>query len=333
MKILYTGRLAAWTTTEARMRALNDLGHTLVQVDALPYLHRGSRFLAKVQIHFLTGPNVMSYNHALIRAVDRERPEMIWVDSGLFVWPSTLRKIRAMTSVPIIHYHSDDIESEKLKHRHYLAGLRYYDLNVTTNENNIPGLVRLGSRKVMRGEFGYDPVLHRRVIRTEEEQYRYGADLTFIGHWEPSTEHTILALLDHGLQVRLWGGGWHRARDRRLRTTAAIYGEEYVRALASAKICLCFLSKWNRNQSAGRTFEIPAIGGFLLAERTKDHQRYYLEGQEAEFFEGQVELLAKARHYLADANRREEIARAGHARCLASGYSHQDRVRQILEYV
>ena len=332
-RILYTGRLNAWTTTEARMRALAELGHTVVPLDSLPYLWRGPKLLAKVQIHLLFGPNIVAYNRAFARAVERERPDLVWVDSGLYVWPRTLRRVRRMTSAPILHYHSDNIEFQRRKHRLYLSGLRQYDVNVTTIEHNIPLLRQMGSPKVVQGEFGYDPALHRPTRLTDADRIRYGSDLTFIGHWEPSTENLVLALLDGGFQVRRWGYGWYQARDRRLRAATAIYGEEYVKALAAAKICLCFLSKWNRNLSAGRTFEIPAIGGFFLAERTKDHESYYIEGQEAEFFEGQNELLTKACTYLADAERREEIARAGHARCMASGYSHKDRVRQILEQV
>ncbi len=333
MRILYTGRLTAWTTTEARMRALAGLGHTVIPLDALPYLRRGPRLLASAQIHLLAGPNITAYNRALYLVVERERPDLVWVDSGVFVQPGTLRRVRNITGAFLLHYHSDDIEHDRRWYRLYLAGVGGYDLHVTTNEHNIPRLRQMGAPKVIRGEFGFDPVLDRPVELTEADRACYGSDLTFIGHWEPTTEALILALRGAGFTLRVWGGEWYQARDRRLRATTTIYGEQYVKALASAKICLCFLSKWNRNQSAGRTFEIPAIGRFLLAERTKDHESYYVEGQEAEFFEGQDELLTKAGLYLTDPERREKIARAGHARCLASGYSHKDRVRQILEQV
>lgn len=333
MRILYTGRLNAWTTTEARMRALRDLGHAVVPLDSLPYLQRGPGLLTRVQLHLLAGPNIVAYNRALMATAARVRPDLIWVDSGLFVQPRTLRRVRAETGAVLVHYHSDDIEHERRWYRLYLAGVTLYDLHVTTNESNIPHLREIGAPKVVRGEFGFDPDLHRPVHLSEEEHARFGSDLTFIGHWEPTTEAYILALRDAGLEVCVWGGEWYQARDRRLRATTTIYGEDYVKALAAAKICLCFLSKWNRNQSAGRTFEIPAIGRFLLAERTDDHLGYYAEGLEAGFFGDISELLTKSRFYLEHPERREAIAAAGHRRCVSSGYSHWDRVRQILDQV
>ena len=333
MRILYTGRLSAWTTTEARMRALQELGHAVVQLDSLPFLLRGPRLLAGVQRRLLVGPNIIAYNRALLAAATKARADLVWIDSGLFVQPRTLREIRAATGALLVHYHSDNIDYERRWYRLYLAGAPLYDLHVTTNEGNIPYLCQIGAPKVVRGEFGFDPGLHRPVELSDDDRERFGSDLTFIGHWEPTTEAYLLALREAGFSLRVWGGEWYQARDPQLQTTKVIYGEDYVKALAAAKICLCFLSKWNRNQSAGRTFEIPAIGRFLLAERTADHLGYYAEGWEADFFAGRDALLAKVRFYLDHAERREAIAAAGHQRCLTSGYTHRDRVRQILEQI
>jgi hypothetical protein len=147
----------------------------------------------------------------------------------------------------------------------------------------------------------------------------------------------ILALQQAGVDVRIYGSGWRR-RARHIRGGRQIRPaslEEYVKLIACAKICLCFLSKWNNNtlHSAGRTFEIPAIGSFLLAERTPDHLRYYLEGKEAEFFGSSKELVDKVIYYLAHDDQRRTIAKAGHQRCMASGYSHRERMKQILELI
>ena len=71
----------------------------------------------------------------------------------------------------------------------------------------------------------------------------------------------------------------------------------------------------------------------MLAERTDDHVACFKEGEEAEFFSCNEELLDKVRYYLAHPQHRERIAAAGHQRCLKSGYSNEDRLKRMLEKV
>ena len=334
MRILYTGPLDQWSTTEARRKALLTLVHTVIAVDSLPYMQRTSTLLTKLQWRWLFGPGVSLYNRDLLQTARECRPDVVWIDQGICVWPETVQAIIAQTGALLLHYTSEDVEHWRQKFRHYYKAVPLYDVHVTTNSLNIPFLRRLGARKVIRAEFGYDPDLHRPPVMEADELERYYSNAVFVGHWEPTTEETVLRLREEGLGLRVWGGGWKKVTTKSLLADKGqfhdIYGERYVKTLAGAKICLCFVSKWNRSQSSGRTFEIPAIGGFLLAERTDDHLSYYEEGKEAEYFLSLDELLWKARYYLTHEGERFAIARAGHERCLKSGYTHRDRVAQIL---
>jgi spore maturation protein CgeB len=89
----------------------------------------------------------------------------------------------------------------------------------------------------------------------------------------------------------------------------------------------------NRDLQTTRTMEIPACGGFMLAERTDEHQRLFEEGKEAVFFDinNLQELLEKVKYYLAQDEERKAIAKAGRKRCVDSGYSHHDILRYMLE--
>jgi hypothetical protein len=161
-----------------------------------------------------------------------------------------------------------------------------------------------------------------------------GGPVGFIGHWEPVTERQILHLVRHDVPVKVYGGGWDDAEDAGALTQAVqhrfVVGDEYARAIVSFDVNLGIVSKWNRNHTASRTFQVPALGAFLLHERNEVVTRYFKEGVEAEFFESDDELLEKCRHYLARPDERRRIAEAGRRRCIESGYSEPDRVREIL---
>ena len=93
---------------------------------------------------------------------------------------------------------------------------------------------------------------------------------------------------------------------------------------------MCFLRKINRDLQTTRSIEIPACGGFMLAERTEEHQTLFEESKEADFFSTNEELLDKIRFYLANPDIRLKIALAGRERCEKSGYSHESTLSKII---
>jgi hypothetical protein len=112
-----------------------------------------------------------------------------------------------------------------------------------------------------------------------------------------------------------------------------MYADDYARALTGAKIGLGFLRKVCPDQHTTRTFEIPACGSMLLADRTAEHQEFFEEGKEAEFFASTEELLDKIKFYCSNECARERIAKAGHKRCTDGNYAYVHRLRAALEHV
>ena len=95
--------------------------------------------------------------------------------------------------------------------------------------------------------------------------------MIFVGHREPHTEDFVNALIEAGHPVSLYGAGWQKAKNHALRGTRPLPGQNYIEAIGNASIALCFLSKEERNESTGRSFEITGLGTFMLAERTDEH--------------------------------------------------------------
>jgi spore maturation protein CgeB len=109
-----------------------------------------------------------------------------------------------------------------------------------------------------------------------------------------------------------------------------VYGDDYPRALSGAKIGIGFLRRVCPDQHTTRTFEIPACGSMLLAERTAEHQDFFEDGREAEFFESREELVDKARFYCCHEPARRAIAAAGYRRCVDGQYAYVHRMRMAL---
>jgi spore maturation protein CgeB len=139
-----------------------------------------------------------------------------------------------------------------------------------------------------------------------------------------------------GTPVDIFGTRWKRTKlypkwKKLLHPPVAT--DTYRETLWRAQIALGFVSSSNLDEFTLRSFEIPASGTFFLAERTPTHQQLYVEGREAEFFNGIEECRDKIAYYLQHDEQRRKIAQAGRRRCLESGYGNERRLQQALEQV
>ena len=170
--------------------------------------------------------------------------------------------------------------------------------------------------------------------------------MAFIGTFRPERADFLAGLAQFHSEFRLnvWGGGWDHLRLpfywsrwwrwRKLHNCIrgkALWCEQMGKAIQSNKICLGLLNHANRDLHTSRSFEIPACGGFMLAERTPEHQAYFEEDAAAVYFGSHEELMHKIRYYLTHEEMRQQIAQAGLKRCLQSPYRYIDRASFALE--
>ncbi|MBI5249951.1 MAG: glycosyltransferase [Desulfomonile tiedjei] len=328
LKIIYVGP-AHDGTCKARKRALEALGHTVRVINPCDFLDSLPWLLATTEKKLQFGPATYRINRSLLRTAAEEDHDWVWIDKNVFVWPSTIKELIAI-GLFLIHHLTDDFMNPNQPLRHYRQAIPMFHVHLSSNVFNVEELKGLGVRHAIQTHLGFDPEFCCPGGQPPLPVEEFKTDVVFVGHWRKHLDEFILPIIDQGVKVALWGQGWEKSPQRKKLTDRAKFrlasDEEYPSILASAKIALCFLSHENRNTSTGRSFEIPAVGTFMLAERTDEHESFYVEGKEVEFFEQPAELLEKIRYYLSNEEERTRIARAGHDRASTSGYTYFDRV-------
>jgi hypothetical protein len=338
LRILLLGSLAPFLTTRARYDAFERLGVPIEAVDHDRFLVSDSRIGRSLTQWTLLTPGVFAFNRAILEAARRFRPNLIWIEKGVFVFPRTLRALRRSGDIALVYHNTDDWRARTRLHglhwRYLLRALPLYDLYVTSNLHNVREFQEHGFTPVHLMELAANEAIADPRPVPDDVRRRLGAPVGFVGHYEPVTEALILALVRAGIGVKVYGHGWERSPAGHELGGAiqhrVVWGPEYAQAICSFDVNLGIVSKWNRNHTASRTFQIPALGAFLLHERNELVSRYFREGVEAEFFDSADEMVEKCRHYLAHPEERQRIAEAGRRRCVESGYWELDRVRAIL---
>ncbi len=332
--VLFVGPLYKGSTTRQRMEGLLQLGHRVTPVDQTPgdMIQRRFTLQWKVRRRLFGDWDESRLNERLLALPAELAPDVVWVEKGLTVEPATLLALRARwPKAVLLVYSPDDQFNPRNQSRQWLACLKLWDLHVTTKTFNVPELLAAGARDVCFVAKGFSPEVHRPHVVTPELRERLGADVGFIGWPEAARERSMRHLAAHGVPVRVWGP-WpkHKAAPNLRVEGRPLWDEDYAAAISATRINLGFLRRVNRDRHTTRSIEIPACGGFLLAERTPEHLELFREGAEAEFFGDDHELLEKARWYLAHEPERARIAAAGRRRCVESDFSNDHQLTIIL---
>jgi len=336
MRLLYVGDLWLGSTALHRLFALQSF----IRCDAIDSTvskHWFTNFWYKVSVRLRLHISFNLLNTRILEMALSHQYDIVWVDKGLCVKKSTLTNLKKRNKkLKIAFYSPDDMNNPANQSIHYLRSIPLYDLHVTTKSYNVDELKQLGARNVFFIGNGFDPKVHRPLQLSHSELDSMCADVGFIGSWEKERFDSVIYLAENGVSVTVWGESWRKYLSMHPRLTIIpknAWHDDYAKVLNATKINLCFLKKGNRDLQTQRSIEIPACAAFMLAEWTTEHVDLFEADKEAVFFKSNEELLTKVKYFLSHEDERAEIAQAGRDRCLKSGYSNEDRLRSVIQYI
>lgn len=284
-------------------------------------------------------PDLAKVNKQIREKLDKKQYDIVWIDKGLTITPETLRFIKAKSpNTKIVSYSPDNMALRHNQSQQYLECVPLYDFFFTTKSYILNDMKRLGARRIYFVNNAFESRFHYPRILNDLEKNKLSADVCFIGAFEQERWKSIKYLVDHGICVTVCGAGKHWGKhlnyspNLRLHL-GGLFSDDYSKSITAAKINLCFLRKMNYDQQTTRTMEIPACGGFMLAERTEEHLALFKEDEEAVFFSSNEELLQKCCYYLSHESERKEIARRGYQRCIDSDYSNNGMIRRAISII
>lgn len=341
-----------------RMEVLKALGHAVIPLDYQARWAACSWLSRRTQQAARRGPVIKSLNKEVQQLAQQHKPDLLWAEKQEYLFPETLERLRQL-DVRTLHYTPDPYFTLSWKRTALLdACMPLFDYVITSKRYELDEYRRVCQQAIFM-PLGFAEAVHRPVVPSDKTvRQAFSSDVAFIGGWEPRREAMLSLIAGLGCDLKIWGYGWDHfidgrwtpRRAYRLRQLAGkepfrirksqelaralqggeVYGDSYAWALSGAKINVGFLRRVCPDQHTTRTFEIPACGSMMLADRTDEHREFFEEGKDCEFFSCEEELIDKVRYYLDNDSEREAIARNGYKRCLDSGYSYEQRLLTVL---
>jgi spore maturation protein CgeB len=272
------------------------------------------------------------YGKSLIERCAQFQPHVVICVGIAPVSRNVLLTVRKM-GIPVFNYLTDDPWNPGHYARWFLKSLRHYDCVFSPRRANLDDLKSHGCPVVSYLPFAYSEDAHLIKDRQTAAEDSSGPDIVFVGGADSDRIPFMTALLQANFSLRLYGGYWERFPATRQHAGGIIQPQEVQRVTAGAKIALCLVRRANRDGHVMRSFEIPVMGGCMLAESTVEHRDLFgEEGQAVLYFQDISELIGKARWLLDHPEERQRLRAAAYRRIAGGGHSYRDRLRSMLTY-
>lgn len=323
-------------------RAAQNLNMNVTYYSPFTHLSFYYSFLGRVY-RKLAG-SVHSYHrglhmNGLIKKATIDKPDVVIVLKGLLIDFNVILRIREMSAKVVLLNH-DDFFSKFKNSRSDLQfeALPYYNGIFATKHVNVEEL-RVVNNNIEFLQFAYSSEIHVPPTSDLQEEIEFDSDVTFVGSCYPSRLKLLEFLaenLNPKYKISVYGRGWlNSVRSERLLECVQnriLNHQEMSKVIYYSKINIGFLCKENRDDHTQRTFEIPAIGGLLLAEDTPRHRNYYNDFVDAVFFDvnDKSDLLEKVNILLENSSMLKKIRVNGNRKVKKIAATYEDRMIHIL---
>jgi spore maturation protein CgeB len=333
MKILVVGAAKPPAIERYFVRHLEELGeevrHYAAQNVFFDYYNQ--RIWHKLAFKAGFSPIYRKINEEFREQVNAFRPQLIWVFKGMEIFASSLEWARAK-GIRLVNYNTDNpflFSGKGSGNQNVTDGLPLYDLHLTYDRDIRERIVKEYGIRCELLPFGFEEnaELYEACTRQEEE-----CSACFVG----SPDKDRVAFLEQiaaEIPVTLYGAWEGTAMKGMFTVNPAVHGTDFWKTLYRFRVQLNYMRPHNPASHNMRSFEVPGIGGIMLAPATVDHKAYFKTDEEIFLYSDPQECLAKAKYLLGMAKEQaDEIRRKVRTRSLVSGYSYQARARQALDW-
>jgi spore maturation protein CgeB len=277
-------------------------------------------------------------NEDLLAFIKGKFYDAIVVFKGMEIFPETLPLLRKHTNV-LANFNGDhpyDFYFPGSGNKNVSEGIKHYDIYFSYARSIVERLQQESNKAAYQIPFGFDASIYQPNANSAPA---FQSDFLFIGAYDPQRAN-YLNKLDSS-QVKIYGDEKWSSRNQKYPTilkayqNKSLFGKEYQLALKNASGIINLLREQNLVEKSHnmRTFEVPGSGGVLLSQRTDEQQEFFEDGKEAIFFDSMEELKSKIKFLAASPATIQQIKSAAYIRSIKSGYSYDDRSRQMLQYL
>lgn len=306
-----------------------------VEVD---YIYHPDDFDARIKtitdkIIYRLNPRILlgEINKAIIKKIDIFQPDILWIFKGMEIFPETLEYAKSK-GVFLSSYNPDHpfkYVSRGSGNSFVKNSIPLYDLHFSYSKKICEELYDQYSIRATHLPFGYD-------IPYDLEELDEAAEINkvcFVGFRDDRRSAVVRLLGAAGISVDVYGPGWENEQGfELLKTHKAVVDRDYWLTLRKYRVQLNIFRDHNFDSHNMRSFEIPAVGGIMVAPKSSEHDLFFKDKGEYFSYTSNEDLISQCKHLLGlNFESGNEIRRSARKRCVDSGYSYSERASFVID--
>ena len=335
MKILIVGQQKEWAIEHHYQRYLAQWAEVEVfPVDDIFDEYYWASLKNKLKVKLGISSIYKKINKAFLEKIATVEPDIVWVFKGMRIGPKALKKAKKM-GVLLANYNPDhpfQFSSAGSGNANVTNSIGLFDLHFCYDKRVAERIEKEFASQTAILPFGYE--LADDVFQKAQAQQEVNA-ACFIGTCDPIRVQEVCALAAAGIEMHVHGDNWDKmlpAGTANVHIHPPVYGNDYWYALRRYRLQLNIFRPHNIGAHNMRTFEVPAIGGIMLAPDSPDHRHYFEVGEEVFIYRSQEEMIDQAKKILAmSTDQASEVRQNAHLKSITNGYSYEQRARQAAE--
>ena len=337
LKILIVGANKKQSLERVYLKHLNELGVEAAIFDARSYLDNyNASLINKIKVKAGFTGVYKSIGTRLIESIEQNKPNVVLVFKGMEINSETLVEIKSR-NIFLVNYNTDHpfiFSGSGSGNKNVLKNGKFYDLHLTYGRVIAESIEKkLGvACEILPFGFELSEALFSK-IKDEHEINR----VCFVGHPDKERALKINYLVKHNIPVTVFGKNWsnHLVKKPNLEVNDdPLYGENYWRELRRYRVQLNLFRKHNILTHNMRSFEVPAVGGIMLATNLSDHELFFKRGHSYFEYTSDQDMLSQCKMLLSmKIDSVKEIRSNARKISAENQYSYRDRAALLTNLI
>ena len=277
-------------------------------------------------------------NKIFLKQVRDFRPDYILVFKGSEISYRSIKIVRKL-NIKILNYNLDHpfkYFSKGSGNKFVKESIPYYNYHITYSKEIKKQLKEIYKINAFYLPFGYE------LEESEFQQLKLKSSNSevlracFIGNPDTHRAEIIDKLVNDKIKIDVYGKDWKNflKGNSYLRIFDQVNDELYWKNLAKYRVQLNIFRPHNYNSHNMRTFEVPAIGGVMIAPKSFEHSLFFDQNSDCFFYSDYENLSKKIKKILKMSYHEiNNIRKNAREKSVKNKYSYYHLTKQLLTYL